>query len=114
MDDIRPINDDYAVTGQISAEDLPKIKEAGFRSIVCNRPDFEQPGQPTFESVRHAAAELGIEARHIPIGQMGVTPEAITGMVDAVEEMEKPMLGYCRSGARSTVVYQQSERLRGG
>ena len=52
--------------------------------------------------------------RHIPIGQMGVTPEAITAMVDAVEEMEKPMLGYCRSGARSTVVYQQSERLRGG
>lgn len=114
MDDIRQITEDYSVTGQISAEDLPALKEAGFRSIVCNRPDHEQPGQPTFESVRHAAAELGIEARHIPIGQMGVTPEAVTGMVDALEEMEKPMLGYCRSGARSTVIHQQAERLRGG
>ncbi|MAY63224.1 MAG: TIGR01244 family phosphatase [Rhizobiales bacterium] len=114
MDDIRQITEEYSVAGQISAEDLPALKQAGFRSIVCNRPDQEQPGQPTFDSIRNAAADLGMEARHIPVGGMGLTPEAVTQMVDALEEMEKPMLGYCRSGARSTVIYQQSERLRGG
>ena len=108
MDDIRQITEEYSVTGQISAEDLPALKQAGFRSIVCNRPDQEQPGQPTFDSIRSAAADLGMEARHVPVG------EAVTQMVDALEEMDKPMLGYCRSGARSTVIYQQSERLRGG
>lgn len=110
--DIRPITEDYAVTGQISPEDLPAIKEAGFRSIVCHRPDYEQPGQPTFESIKNAAAELGIEMRHIPIGQTGVTQDAVHNMVDALDEMEKPMLGYCRSGARSTVCFQQTAHLR--
>ncbi len=44
---------------------------------------------------------------------MGLTPEGVTEMVDAVEDFQKPMLGYCRSGARSTAIYEQSQRLRG-
>ncbi|MBW3095953.1 TIGR01244 family sulfur transferase [Pseudohoeflea coraliihabitans] len=110
--DVRPINEEYAVSGQISPEDLEEIKAAGYRSIVCHRPDDEQPGQPSFASVSAAAAELGLEARHIPIGQTGVTAEAVQSMVDALDEMERPMLGYCRSGARSTACYQQTAHLR--
>lgn len=109
----RPITKDYAVYGQITVEDLPLIKEAGFRSIVCHRPDNEQPDQPSFESIKAVAAGLGIEMRHIPIGPTGVTTEAVRNMVDALDEMDMPMLGYCRSGARSTAVFQQTEHLRG-
>lgn len=111
--DIRPITDTYSVSGQISVEDLPAIKAAGFRSIVCHRPDEEQPGQPSFSSIATAAENLGIKTRHIPIGAMGVTAEAVRAMVDAIEEMDGPMLGYCRSGARSTNVFQQTAHLRG-
>jgi hypothetical protein len=49
--DIRQINDEYSVTGQISVEDLDAIKALGFKSIVCHRPDFEQPDQPQFETI---------------------------------------------------------------
>lgn len=111
--EIRPITQDYSVFGQITAEDLPAIKQAGFRSIVCHRPDHEQPDQPTFESIKAAAAKLGIEMRHIPIGASGVTEDAVRQMVDALDELEMPMLGYCRSGARSTAVFQQTSHLRG-
>lgn len=111
--DLRPITDDYSVSGQITVEDLPAIKDAGFRAIVCHRPDHEADDQPTFESIKAAAAELGIDARHIPIGSNGVTADAVSGMVDALDEMERPMLGYCRSGARSTAVFQQTAHLRG-
>ena len=45
----RQITDEYAVSGQIAADDIAAIKAAGFRSIICNRPDDEQPGQPTAE-----------------------------------------------------------------
>ena len=51
--------------------------------------------------------------RHIPIGPTGVTADAVRAMVDAIDEMERPMLGYCRSGARSTNVFQQTAHLRG-
>ncbi|PWV97812.1 uncharacterized protein (TIGR01244 family) [Hoeflea marina] len=111
--DLRPITQDYSVAGQITVEDLPAIKAAGFKSVVCHRPDGEAADQPSFASIKAAAADLGLEARQIPIGPMGVTAEAVSGMVDALEELPLPMLGYCRSGARSTAAFQQAARLRG-
>ncbi|MGW9232753.1 TIGR01244 family sulfur transferase [Pseudorhizobium sp. NPDC055634] len=111
--DIRQINDEYAVTGQIRVEDLDQIKAMGFKSLVCNRPDEEEPGQPEFSEIAARAAELGLEIRHVPVGRMGVDAEAVNGMVDALDELPRPMLGYCRSGARSTAIYEKSQHLRG-
>ncbi|CZT35650.1 uncharacterized protein (TIGR01244 family) [Rhizobium sp. PP-F2F-G38] len=113
MDDIRPINDEYSVTGQITAADLDQIKALGFKSIVCHRPDHEQPGQPDFAEIEQRAHALGIETMHIPVGPAGVTADAVHKMVDALDTFQRPILGYCRSGARSTAVYQQTQHIRG-
>lgn len=110
---ISQINDEYSVTGQISVADLDTIKALGFKSIVCHRPDGEEPGQPTFADIAARAEELGLKIAHVPVGPMGVTPDAISGMVDALDDFDRPMLGYCRSGARSTATYQKSQHLRG-
>lgn len=111
--DIRAINDEYSVSGQITVEDLDAIAAMGFKSIVCHRPDQEDQGQPDFSVIAARAKELGIETAHVPVGPMGVTAEAVHGMVDALDELPRPMLGYCRSGARSTRTYEQSQHLRG-
>ncbi|MCB5204979.1 TIGR01244 family phosphatase [Neorhizobium sp. T786] len=111
--DIRQINDEYAVAGQITVEELDEIKAMGFKSIVCNRPDEEEPGQPSFAEIAAKAEELGIEIKHVPVGRMGVDADAVNGMVDALDELPRPMLGYCRSGARSTTIYEKSQHLRG-
>ena len=111
--DIRQIDDEYSVSGQISIEDLDDIKAQGFKSIVCHRPDHEVPDQPEFAFIAARARELGLEITHIPVGPMGVTADAVRGMVDALDEMPRPMLGYCRSGARSTNIYGQTQHLRG-
>lgn len=111
--DIRPINDEYAVTGQIEPGDLPAIRDMGFKAIVCHRPDGEAPDQPSFGTIRAEAEKLGLEIRHIPVGPMGVTADKVQAMVDALDDMPRPMLGYCRSGARSTAIYQQTMHLRG-
>ncbi|WP_377289814.1 TIGR01244 family sulfur transferase [Rhizobium sp. SG2393] len=110
--DIREINDEYAVTGQITAEDLDTVKSLGFKSLVCHRPDHEQPGQPDFAEIAARAGELGLEITHIPVGPMGVTAEAVHAMVDALDTLPRPMLGFCRSGARSTAIYQQTQHIR--
>ena len=110
--DYREINQTYSVAGQISVEDLAAIKAAGFQSIVCHRPDGEAADQPSFDSIKQAAEALGIEARQIPVGPMGITADAVRAMVDAIEEMPQPMLGYCRSGARSTAIFQHTAHLR--
>ena len=111
--DIRQINDEYSVTGQILPTDLDEIKAMGFKSIVCNRPDEEEPGQPSFAEVAARAKELGLDIAHVPVGRMGVDAEAVKGMVDALDEFQRPMLGYCRSGARSTAIYEKSLHIRG-
>ena len=108
---IRPLNDEYSVTEQITVAELDRIKELGFKSVVCQRPDDEDPGQPDFAEIAARAAELGIETRHIPVSG-APTPDALHAMVDALDEMPKPMLGYCRSGNRSTIIYQQTQHLR--
>ena len=84
--DIRPIDDDYSVSGQIAVDDLDAIKAMGFKSIVCHRPDHEAPDQPDFALVAARAQELGIEIAHIPVGPMGVTADAVREMVDALDE----------------------------
>ena len=111
--DIRQINAEYSVSGQISLDDLDRIKALGFMSIVCHRPDHDAPDQPLFADIAAKADSLGLPIAHIPVGPMGVTEEAVHMMVDALDEFPRPMLGYCRSGARSTAVYQQTLHLRG-
>ncbi len=111
--DIRPLNEEYAVSGQISVADLDAIKEMGFQSLVCHRPDHESPDQPLYTEIAARADALGLSIAHIPVGPMGVTADAIALMVDALDEFPKPMLGFCRSGARSTAIYQQTLHLRG-
>ena len=110
---IRQIDDSYAVSEQITPDDIAEIKAQGFKSIVCNRPDEEEPGQPAFAEIARAAEKEGLFVAHVPVGGMGLTPDAVTGMVDALDEMEKPVLAYCRSGARSTRIYEAANRLRG-
>lgn len=111
--DIRPINDEYSVTGQITTADLDEIKAMGFKSIVCHRPDDEEAGQPYYGDIAARAGELGLEIRHIPVGRMGVDAEGVNSMVDALDELPRPMLGFCRSGARSTAIYEKSQHIRG-
>ena len=111
--DIRQIDDEYSVSGQITPEDLDDIKTLGFKSIVCHRPDHESPDQTSFSVIETRARELGLEITHVPVGPMGVTEEAVQGMVDALDEFPRPMLGYCRSGARSTAIYEKSQHIRG-
>ncbi|WP_143137759.1 beta-lactamase hydrolase domain-containing protein, partial [Burkholderia ubonensis] len=53
---IRKLTDTLSVSPQITAADLPALSAAGFRAIVCNRPDGEGPDQPTVAEIRAAAA----------------------------------------------------------
>lgn len=101
----RQVTDDYAVSGQVSPDDIGAIKTAGFKGIICNRPDDEQPGQPTAAEIGKAAEAAGLTFRHVPFTSGQMTEEHVEAMAQALDEMEGPIFAYCRSGARSTNVY---------
>ena len=56
----RQITEEYAVSGQITLDEVAAIKAAGFKSVICNRPDDEQPGQPSADSVKAAVEAAGL------------------------------------------------------
>ena len=65
--EFRKINDDLTVSPQIAASDLSEIAAAGYRSIICNRPDGEGADQPGFEEIEAAAKAAGLETRYLPV-----------------------------------------------
>lgn len=92
------------VGGQIRPEDLPEIARAGVRTIISNRPDGEEPGQPTADELSRAAQALGLAYHHIPIAG-GLPEAAITDMADALQTSPGPALAFCKSGTRSTYLW---------
>lgn len=103
--DIRKIDDDYSVSGQIVPADIAEIKAAGYRSIICNRPDDEQPGQPTAQEIAVAAAAADLIFRHVPFVGGQMTDDDVRKMAEALDEIPGPVFAFCRSGARSTNIY---------
>lgn len=101
MLDIRRIDDRISVAPQIDPADVPAIRDAGFVAIVNNRPDDEQPGQPSGEAVRAAADAAGLAYTAIPITHAGFAMPQVTAMIDVLAQANGPVLAYCRSGTRS-------------
>ena len=108
--DYRQISDDYAVAGQIAETDIAEIKAAGYRSIICNRPDDEQPGQPSAAEIAAAAEAADIVFRHIPFVSGQMTDDDVHAMAAALDEIPGPVFAYCRSGARSTNIYMAAKQ----
>ena len=116
MTEFRHVTDQISVAPQIALEDLPRAAELGFKLVINNRPDGEEPGQPTGAEVEAAARAAGLGYVHIPV-RGGPTPDQVEANYRAVEAAEGPVLAFCRSGTRSIVTwslgqFQADERSR--
>ena len=107
--DPRKISDLLSVSPQIAPEDVAKARAAGFRAIVCNRPDGEGADQPSFEEIEAAARAQGMEARYIPVTAGMVRDDDAEAMGVAMRELPGPVLAYCRTGTRSATLWSLSE-----
>ena len=109
----REISEDYSVSGQIQPEDVAAIKAAGFKSVICNRPDDEQPGQPSADTVKAAVEAAGLTFRYIPVISGQMTAENVDDQAEALDELDGPVFAYCRSGARCTNLFVAIQQSRG-
>lgn len=107
--DIRKIDDTISVTPQILETELAELAALGFRSVISNRPDGEEVGQPTQAQIAAAAAAAGLDFRFIPVRPGGLTPELVEEFGQAMEDLPGPVLAYCRSGTRSATIWALSQ-----
>lgn len=103
---ITEITPDYSVSPQISPGDLAGIKALGFRSIMCNRPDGESAGQPAESAVRAEAERLGLAFAYVPVVSGRIDTGNVADFRAALAQLPKPVLAYCRSGARCQNLWQ--------
>ena len=104
MSDFRRVTDSFFVTPQIRDADIPAAAAKGFKVLIANRPDGEDPGQMPSADVRLAAEAAGLSFLSIPVrGAPG--PEAVAQTAAAIAEAEGPILAYCRSGTRSVTLW---------
>jgi sulfide:quinone oxidoreductase len=107
--ELNEITAGLSVAAQITADDLTAIKAAGFRSVICNRPDGEGADQPTFDELAKAAKKLGLEAVYLPIVAGKVSDEDAEAFGAALSSLPGPTLAYCRTGTRSATLWSLSQ-----
>lgn len=107
--DAREITPRYSVSPQISAEDLPTIAAAGFKTVICNRPDEEVPPSHQAETIRAAVEAAGLRFEVLPLTHQTMTAENVARQRELYEGSEGPVLAYCASGTRCSVVWALSQ-----
>ena len=101
----KPITEDFAVSAQIGAAEVATAAQAGFTTIINNRPDGEVPDQPSAAEIEALAKQHGLNFVNIPVNAASMTPEAVQRMAAALQSAPGPVLAYCRSGMRSTSMW---------
>ena len=91
--------------------DIRLAAKQGVRSIMNNRPDGEALGQPLSADLAKTAEELGITFLHLPVDPRSISEQDVEQFAKACDELERPLLIFCRSGARSTKMWQLAESI---
>ncbi|HEX8482452.1 MAG TPA: TIGR01244 family sulfur transferase [Allosphingosinicella sp.] len=100
----------FVFVRQLTVDDIDEAAAAGIRLIVNNRPDGEEPGQPSSAQIEAAARAAGLDYRHIPVAG-GFPPEQVEAMAEALEQ--GPVLAFCRSGTRSAFLWALARAKQG-
>ena len=113
MSNFRRLSDSMLASPQISPDDIAAAKELGVSLIICNRPDDEDTGQPAAAEIERLASEAGIAFVWIPVTSAGFSQPQVEAMRDALDSTEGSVLGYCRSGTRSTLLWSLAQASKG-
>jgi uncharacterized protein (TIGR01244 family) len=104
---LQSIAPDVCVAPQLTPDAMAEAARVGFRSVVNNRPDFEEgASQPTNTQIEAAAKAAGLEYRFLPVSGAYQSPDDAAAMARLLQELPRPLLMFCRSGARSGRLYR--------
>ena len=107
--DVKSITPTLSVSSQILASEMQAVNEAGFKAIICNRPDGEGSDQPSFKEIEAAASQYGLQAKYLPAESGKVRDEDGKAFGQLLNTLPGPVLAYCRTGMRSTTLWALSQ-----
>jgi sulfide:quinone oxidoreductase len=107
--DIKNLTPHLSISPQILPSEMQAVAEAGFKAIICNRPDGEGADQPSFKEVADAAQQFGLTAHYLPVESGKVRDEDGMAFGQLLNTLPAPVLAYCRTGMRSTTMWALSQ-----
>lgn len=109
---LQPIAQDVYAAPQLTPEAMAAAAEAGFKAVMNNRPDMEGgPEQPSSAAIEAAAKVAGLAYAYLPVSGGYQSPEEIARCAELLKSLPRPLLMFCRSGARSTRLFMQAQAL---
>jgi uncharacterized protein (TIGR01244 family) len=105
------ITDELSVTSQPSAADIRRFAELGYRTLVNNRPDGEEPGQLTAAEAKAQAEAVHLAYVHLPVKVGQIAPADVDAFHHALERSPRPVIAHCKTGARSYFLWAAGEAL---
>ncbi|TFL13285.1 TIGR01244 family phosphatase [Pusillimonas caeni] len=107
---LNPLSADFAVAPQLRPDDMQAVAQAGYKSVIINRPDFEGGAdQPTSADVMAAARAAGLQVEYQPVVSGAMTQQDVERFSQLLEELPAPVLAYCRTGTRCTTLYRAAK-----
>lgn len=113
MSGFRKLTENVLVSPQLALADVATAAAQGVVMIINNRPDGEEPDAPQGDEIAEAAAAAGLNYVAIPVGHAGFSEPQVDAMIAALEQAEGPILAYCRSGTRSTLLWALAQAKQG-
>lgn len=109
--DINALSSTVSVSPQVEPSNMRAIRAGGFRMVLNNRPDGEEPGQPSSGELESAARQAGLDYRHIPVAPGQLDLDDAAAFDDAVRSAKGPVLAFSRTGARSIRLWTAAQDL---
>ena len=114
MSEFRKLSDDFYASPQITSQEVSEAAAMGIALVINNRPDGEAPDQPAGADIEAATRAAGMDYLAIPIGSAGFSEPQVEKLQEALAASRGPVLGYCRSGTRSTLLWSLAQARGGG
>ena len=104
---LQPLSAQVSAAPQLEASAMALVAQAGFKSVINNRPDHEGGAdQPTSAAIEAAALAAGLSYRHLPVAPGYQSPDEIARFRELIDTLPKPILAFCRTGTRSGKLFQ--------
>jgi uncharacterized protein (TIGR01244 family) len=113
MSDFRRVTDSFWASPQIAVEDVAEARARGAVLVINNRPDGEAADEPQGAEIEQAARAAGLDYRAIPVSHAGFSEAQVAATIEALEQADGPVLAYCRSGTRSTLLWALAQARLG-
>lgn len=107
----KTLSSQLSVTGNMTSDKFKQLIQQGFRSVIVNRPDQEPGNQTTVSELRALAEKSNMSLIYQPVNSSQITTADVQEFAKYYNSLPKPILLVCKSGNRSTLLFNQAKTL---